>query len=196
MNEMIGYPDPGLDLSDGFKPHTSHWGVFSARHSEAGLEVRPYAGDPDPNGIIGNFPGALHHQARIAQPAIRRGWLERGPGPDDRRGRDEFVSVSWEKALDLLAGELSRIRDTSGPGAVFGGSYGWSSAGRSNSYLRCKSVDQPLRCRTRRRLDSPDRLQRIQRILHAMDIQVDESSCLQVAADHEFRHQAPTDRCQ
>ena len=100
MDDTIGFPDPGLDLSDGFKPHTSHWGVFSARNGAAGLEVRAYAGDPDPNGIIDNFPGALRHQARIAQPAIRRGWLERGPGPDDRRGRDEFVSVSWEKALD------------------------------------------------------------------------------------------------
>jgi biotin/methionine sulfoxide reductase len=127
MSDTIGYPDSDLDLSDGFKPHTSHWGVFSARLGEAGLEVRPYAGDPDPNGIIGNFAAALRHSARIAQPAIRRGWLERGPGPDDRRGRDEFVSVSWERALDLLAGELARIRD---PGAVFGGSYGWSSAGR------------------------------------------------------------------
>jgi len=130
MDDTIGFPDPGLDLSDGFKPHTSHWGVFSARNGEAGLEVRAYGGDPDPNGIIDNFPGALRHQARIARPAIRRGWLERGPGPDVRRGRDDFVSVSWEKALDLLGDELARIRDTRGPGAVFGGSYGWSSAGR------------------------------------------------------------------
>ncbi|MBR0753073.1 molybdopterin guanine dinucleotide-containing S/N-oxide reductase [Bradyrhizobium jicamae] len=130
MSETIGTADPGVDLSDGFKPHTSHWGVFSARYGKDGLEVRPYAGDPDPNRIIDNFPGALRHQARIAKPMIRRGWLERGPGPDDRRGRDEFVAVSWDKALDLLAGELSRIRDTRGPGAVFGGSYGWSSAGR------------------------------------------------------------------
>ena len=38
--------------------------------------------------------------------------------------------MSWEKALDLLGGEMMRIRDVSGPGAVFGGSYGWSSAGR------------------------------------------------------------------
>src|ERR1700761_4576260 len=130
MSETIGYPDPALDLSDGSKPHTSQWGVFSARLGEAGLEIRPYAADPDPNGITGNFPAALRHGARIAQPAIRRGWLERGPGPDDRRGRDEFVSVSWERALDLLGAELSRVRDTRGPGAVFGGSYGWSSAGR------------------------------------------------------------------
>jgi biotin/methionine sulfoxide reductase len=130
MSDAIGHPDPALDLADGFKPHTSHWGVFSARLGEAGLEVRPYAADPDPNGIIDNFPGALRHQARIARPAIRRGWLERGPGPDYRRGRDEYVSVSWEKALDLLSSELMRIRDTRGPAAVFGGSYGWSSAGR------------------------------------------------------------------
>ena len=135
MSEMMGQADPDLDLSEGFKPHTSHWGVFSARLNDGQLEVRPHAGDPDPNGIIGNFPAALHHRARIAQPMIRRGWLERGPGPDDRRGRDEFVPVSWEKALDLLAGELRRIRDTRGPGAVFGGSYGWASAGRFHHAL-------------------------------------------------------------
>lgn len=130
MTETLDRPDPGLDLTDGFRPHTSHWGVFSARMRDGRLDIRPYGGDPDPNGIIQNFPGALRHRARIAQPMIRRGWLERGPGPDDRRGRDDFVPVSWDKALDLLAGELKRVRDTRGPGAVFGGSYGWASAGR------------------------------------------------------------------
>jgi biotin/methionine sulfoxide reductase len=130
MSETIGRPDPDFDLSDGFKPHTSHWGVFSARLKDGDLEVKPYPGDPDPNGIIGNFPSALRHRARVAQPMIRRGWLERGAGPDDRRGRDDYVPVSWEKALDLLASELRRIQDTRGPGAIFGGSYGWASAGR------------------------------------------------------------------
>ncbi|MDQ1077824.1 molybdopterin guanine dinucleotide-containing S/N-oxide reductase [Pseudoroseomonas cervicalis] len=117
-------------LRDGFRQHSSHWGVFTARMRPEGLEVRPHPGDPDPNGILDNFPAALRHEARIAQPMVRRGWLERGPGPDARRGRDEFVPVSWEKALDLLAGELSRVRDQHGAGAVFGGSYGWASAGR------------------------------------------------------------------
>jgi biotin/methionine sulfoxide reductase len=130
MGETMDQPDPGLDLTDGFKPHTSHWGVFSARMRDGVLDVRPYAGDPDPNGIIDNFPAALRHRARIAQPMIRRGWLENGPGPDPRRGRDDFVAVPWDKALDLLAGELKRVRNERGPGAVFGGSYGWASAGR------------------------------------------------------------------
>ena len=80
--------------------------------------------------IIENFPGALRHRARVAQPMVRRGWLEGKRGPDARRGRDEFVPMSWDDALDLLGAELARVRDNYGPGAVFGGSYGWSSAGR------------------------------------------------------------------
>jgi biotin/methionine sulfoxide reductase len=97
---------------------------------EGALEVRPYAGDPDPNEVLQNFPTALRHRARIAQPMVRRGWLERGPGPDSRRGSDDYVPVSWEKALDLLGAELKRVRDGFGLEAIYGGSYGWASAGR------------------------------------------------------------------
>jgi biotin/methionine sulfoxide reductase len=61
---------------------------------------------------------------------VRRGWLEGKRGPDQRRGRDEFVPLSWDAALDLLGAELIRVRDRHGAGSVFGGSYGWSSAGR------------------------------------------------------------------
>jgi biotin/methionine sulfoxide reductase len=112
------------------KPHSSHWGAFRAGWRGEELVVEPHPADPDPSPILQNFPKALRHRARIATPMVRKGWLERGPGPDRMRGRDEFVAVSWDKALDLLAGELARVRDAHGPGAVFGGSYGWSSAGR------------------------------------------------------------------
>lgn len=61
---------------------------------------------------------------------VRKGWLDNGPGPTDRRGRDSFVAVEWNEVVDLLAAELRRVRDLHGPSAVFGGSYGWSSAGR------------------------------------------------------------------
>ncbi len=111
-------------------PHSSHWGAFSARMGTAGLELRPHPADPDPSALLHNMPAALNHRARVAQPMVRRGWLERGPGPDARRGRDAFVALPWDRALDLLGAELARVRDSHGPGAVFGGSYGWSSAGR------------------------------------------------------------------
>ena len=40
------------------------------------------------------------------------------------------MPLSWPKALDLVAAELRRVYAEHGPRAVFGGSYGWASAGR------------------------------------------------------------------
>jgi biotin/methionine sulfoxide reductase len=111
-------------------PHSAHWGAFSVRRRDGVVEIVPHPGDPAPSPLLGNLPASLTHRARIARPAVRRGWLERGPGADGGRGRDEFVAVSWQEAFDLVAGELRRVYAEHGPRGVFGGSYGWSSAGR------------------------------------------------------------------
>jgi biotin/methionine sulfoxide reductase len=60
---------------------------------------------------------------------VRAGWLEPGRASGAGRGRDPFVPVEWERALDLIAGELARVRREYGPAAIMGGSQGWSSAG-------------------------------------------------------------------
>jgi biotin/methionine sulfoxide reductase len=111
-------------------PHSSHWGAFSVLVREREIEIVPHPRDADPSALLGNIPAAVSHKARIARPMVRRGWLERGPGPDQQRGCDEFVAVSWAEALDRVAAELRRVYDAHGPRAVFGGSYGWASAGR------------------------------------------------------------------
>ncbi len=111
-------------------PHSSHWGAFSVLPREPGIEIVPHPRDRDPSSLLGNIPAAVSHRARIARPMARRGWLERGPGPDRRRGRDELVPLSWPEALDRVAAELRRVYAAHGPRAVFGGSYGWASAGR------------------------------------------------------------------
>lgn len=111
-------------------PHSSHWGTFFASWRGNELAITPHPKDPDPNQLLQNFPRALRNRARVKRPMVRRGWLENGPGASDRRGRDEFVAVPWDEVLDQLSAELVRVRDTSGPQAIFGGSYGWSSAGR------------------------------------------------------------------
>ncbi len=110
--------------------HSSHWGAFSVLLRRESIEVIPHPRDPDPSALLGNIPAAISHPARIARPMVRRRWLEGGPGADDRRGRDEFVPVSWPCALDLVAEELRRVYAAYGPRAIFGGSYGWASAGR------------------------------------------------------------------
>jgi len=120
-------------------PNSSHWGAFTAVADGDELRVEPHPLDPDPSPLLRNFTDAVSHRSRVARPSVRRGWLEGGPGPDARRGRDEFVEVDWDHALDLLAGELERVRARHGNAALYGGSYGWASAGRfhhAQSHLR------------------------------------------------------------
>ncbi len=111
-------------------PHSSHWGAFSVLVREGGVEIVPHPRDPNPSPLLGNIPASVSHRARIARPMVRRGWLEGGPRTDRGRGRDTFVPVDWPRALDLVAAELRRVYAAPGPRAVFGGSYGWASAGR------------------------------------------------------------------
>ena len=73
----------------------------------------------------------IYAQHRVAQPMVREGWLNAPRGtPAGVRGADGFVPVSWETALDLVAGEVARVREQYGNASIFGGSYGWASAGR------------------------------------------------------------------
>jgi biotin/methionine sulfoxide reductase len=113
------------------RSHSSHWGAFDAVVAGGKLvEARPFAGDPNPSPLLRNIPGAIHGRARIDQPMIRAGWLERGPGADERRAREPFVPVSWDEAIALLADEYRRVYAGTGAERVYGGSYGWASAGR------------------------------------------------------------------
>ncbi|CAM3811113.1 molybdopterin-dependent oxidoreductase [Nocardiopsis rhodophaea] len=114
-------------------PASAHWGTYQVLvDGDRVVGVRPDPADPAPSPIIENTPEAQHHPSRVARPAVRRRWLRNGPGPDDRRGApdDEYVAVDWETVLDLLAGEFDRVRTAFGNAAIYGGSYGWASAGR------------------------------------------------------------------
>ena len=113
-------------------PTATHWGNYDVLTQDGkviGLE--PAAEDTDPSAIGAGMATALYDATRVLRPAVRRGWLDRGPRRNgNRRGKEPFVEVSWEVALDLLAGELDRVRREHGNTAIYGGSYGWSSAGR------------------------------------------------------------------
>ena len=108
-------------------PSLAHWGAFTAlvEHGRV-VGCEPFAHDPSPSPMLAAIPDMVHSPLRIARPAIREGWREGKP----RTGADRFREVSWDEALDLVAGELLRVRASFGDTAIFGGSYGWSSAGR------------------------------------------------------------------
>lgn len=112
--------------------NSSHWGAFRAEAHEGRITgVVPFEKDPHPSPLLAGMARWFDHPTRIRRPAIRKGWLDGGPtGTGRARGAEPFVEVPWDEALDLVARELSRVRDRFGNRAIFGGSYGWSSAGR------------------------------------------------------------------
>ncbi len=111
---------------------SSHWGSGLVETAGGRITaVRPHPADPDPSRINENIAESLNGPARVLRPAVRRSYLEHGPlAQKGERGAEPFVEVEWDVALDLIAKEISRIRDRYGNEAIFGGSYGWSSAGR------------------------------------------------------------------
>lgn len=108
----------------------AHWGAFrgiteNGRFTQA---VPIIASPADP--MVAAIPGVVYSPTRVQHPYVRRGYLEQGPTSNKNlRGRDEWVRVSWDKALDLVAGELARVRKQHGPLGIYGGSYGWKSVG-------------------------------------------------------------------
>jgi biotin/methionine sulfoxide reductase len=111
--------------------HTgSHWGVYDADVQDGQLvAVQPFAQDPHPTPLIAAMPTAVYHESRIRQPMVRRGYLKEGPASDRTgRGAEPFVPLSWDEALDLIATELRRVKNTYGNAAIYASS-GWASAG-------------------------------------------------------------------
>jgi biotin/methionine sulfoxide reductase len=122
----------------GQKYTAAHWGSYLLDGQDAGLSLSPLPTDPNPSRIGKGWVSAMQNPGtRIARPSIREGWLKRRDR--ERSGDAAFVEVPWDEALDLLAGELRRVIDTHGNGSIYGGSYGWASAGRfhhAQSHLR------------------------------------------------------------
>ena len=118
------------------KVTTSHWGAFRVITADGRItDVKPFEADPNPSRIPENLPAAVHHRTRITRPSIRRGWLDGGDRARERRGSDPYVELPWDEALDIAAAELERVRQTHGNESIYGGSYGWASAGRFHHAL-------------------------------------------------------------
>ncbi|HYP84450.1 molybdopterin-dependent oxidoreductase [Variovorax sp.] len=110
----------------------AHWGIYEVSRNGAGQpEIRGFSHDPDPSPIGLAALDASRSDLRVQRPSVRRSWLEHGWGArPDLRGLEEFVEVEWNEALDLAASALRDVIARRGNDAIFGGSYGWSSAGR------------------------------------------------------------------
>ena len=111
---------------------SNHWGTYRVQVSDGRVTaLRDFEEDRDPSPIGHGIVDVLDGPTRITAPAVRKSWLEGGPGAaTERRGGEEFVEVGWNQVNRLVADELNRIRRDHGNRAIYAGSYGWASAGR------------------------------------------------------------------
>ncbi len=55
---------------------------------------------------------------RLKYPMVRKNWKP-GGGNKELRGQDEWVRISWKEALDILASETKRIKNTYGNESIY-----------------------------------------------------------------------------
>ncbi len=75
---------------------------------------------------------------RIKYPMKRKNWAP-GGGKTRLQGQDEWVRISWDEALDSVASEIKRIKETYGNASIMKGGY-------SNSYTKglCRTHQDAL----------------------------------------------------
>jgi len=135
LKERVQPLKPGVSLIPG-QLTASHWGTYRVDDSGA---FKAFERDPKPCSIGLHMREAYRHPLRIARPAARHAWLiaareGRFQSPlasgTAARGEDRFVELDWPEACSLAASALQHTKKHYGNEAIFGGSYGWSSAGR------------------------------------------------------------------
>ncbi len=62
----------------------------------------------------------IYSDDRIKYPMKRVDFDPNGERNPQNRGRSDYERISWDEALDLVAGEIKRVQDTYGPSAVSG----------------------------------------------------------------------------
>ena len=110
---------------------STHWGTYKVNQDQdKNISLDYWEKDSSPTKFGLGLIEAASDNLRIKQPYIRKGWLKnRGPC-DVERGKDIFIPMSWDEALDIAANELLKTKNKYGNSSIYAGSYGWASAGR------------------------------------------------------------------
>ena len=113
-------------------PTSTHWGNYLLESRDGRVvAVHHYDADSNPTPIGQSLLDAQDADCRVPAPMVRRGYLQARWHSEGRgRGREPFVPVDWDTALDLAADALKHAIEATGNESIYGGSYGWASAGR------------------------------------------------------------------
>ena len=60
----------------------------------------------------------VYSPARLRYPMRRVDFDPKGERNTQNRGKSKYVRISWDEALDIITGEMQRIKETYGPTAI------------------------------------------------------------------------------
>lgn len=112
-------------------PSASHFGAFYAHvRGDKIIDITSQLdSDANPTIIVKGLADRNSSNSRVKYPVVRKSYLE-GKGRGDLRGKEEFVRVSWDTALDLVADAIKKAQKKGGNEALYNASYGgWSIPG-------------------------------------------------------------------
>lgn len=109
-------------------PHATHFGPFYGVVRDGVLEdIIPQSSDANPSVLVRGIVDRTYSNTRVKFPFVRKSYLAKTKGHERLRGREEFVRVSWDMALDLVYKKLKEIPNKE----IFNASYGgWGHVGR------------------------------------------------------------------
>ena len=98
----------------------AHWGpMLVETDGENVISSRGALDTPFANSLQSAVRDQVHSKTRVRSPMVRKGFLASPENPQGVRGQDEFVRVSWDRALDLIHAQHRRIRESYGPASIF-----------------------------------------------------------------------------
>ncbi|GAA6990628.1 hypothetical protein HpCHC75_13610 [Helicobacter pylori] len=113
-------------------PYATHFGPFIAKVQNGVIkDIIPQKSDYNPTMMLKAMVDRVYSDSRVKYPCVRKSFLENKKNHKELRGREEFVRVSWDVALDLAAKKLKEIPKENIYNASYGG---WGHAG---SLHRC-----------------------------------------------------------
>lgn len=110
----------------------NRFGLFWANlNSSQIVSVSDFEGDKFPNTMNNSLADIVQNEARVLYPMVRKSYLKaKGASKSELRGKEEFVRVSWDEALDLAAKALKENFDKYGAESIYGECYWWGGSGK------------------------------------------------------------------
>ena len=134
LSDLVGLSASELGtglVKNGEVVTAAHWGMLKVTVKDGVIvKSEPLQKTSEISNPLQNFTADMVYKSRIKYPMVRKSYLANPDSPKpELRGRDEWVRVSYEDVIKLVARELKKTRKQKGNQSVFAGSYGWKSSG-------------------------------------------------------------------